>query len=150
MQKYRSLYTKFLLVMVPITFVSFVLFVSAFEWFNYKEAYSNLENKMTLMSASQSLILAEAVSNTNRSEVQLVIASTMADRFVNGVAVYGKSGLLFDKYGTGFSENSPLIRKTVINFADENSFEKVGTLVIVFTDQPIVDEIKKHFFMPVY
>ncbi|MCZ6803393.1 MAG: hypothetical protein O7D86_05530 [Proteobacteria bacterium] len=141
MKKFRTIYANFLAVIIPLLFLSFMCIIAVFEWFNYKEEYSKLLDKLSRLSVSQSIILADPVWKQDREQIQFIIASAISDPDVVSIRIYNRSGDLFDSFGSPALTKAALIKKTSINYADEYVIETIGTLVIGVTDKHVVANI---------
>ncbi len=138
MPKLRSIRSRFLAINLPIVLLAVVAAVAAAEWLNYKNEIARLKDKLTTMSASQSIILATAVAEGDDARIGAIIASSISNPEVRGICVHDADGNEVDAYGDGCDESGELTRITGINFADESGITRVGRLAIAMSKEPIV------------
>jgi len=138
----QSLRVRFLVINLTIVLISFITIAATYEWFSFKAEREALEFKLSTVSASQSIILAEPVAQGDIGRVQAVIASVIANPEIAGIAVTDVSGKAIDSYGGPIDLSQPLTKRSSINFADEQGVQRVGYLLVQMTDRPIMQAAK--------
>jgi len=139
MFRFRSIRSRFLAINLPIVFVAIVGIVGAAEWLNYTSEVSRLKDRLKTISASQSIILAEAVAHDDDSRVRAIVAASISNPEVRGICVLDRDGEKIDAYGDGYDVPGDLTKSTAINYADESGVHRVGRLDIALTAQPVIE-----------
>ncbi|WP_323796212.1 HAMP domain-containing sensor histidine kinase [Nisaea sp.] len=141
-----SISTRYLMRFVPIILVIFTILISIYGTIAYREAISSLESKLDTLVSRQSLLMGEAVAESRNDRIGLLVAQTIADRDVATIAVLDNNGAALNKYGNVPDANAPLTRAVAINYMGDNSFKRVGTLVISMSKEPAVERLTYTLF----
>ncbi|MEP3113706.1 HAMP domain-containing sensor histidine kinase [Nisaea sp.] len=141
-----SISARYLTRFVPIILVIFTILISIYGTIAYREAISSLEAKLETLISRQSLLLGEALAEGRNDRIGLLVAQTIADRDVATIAVLDNSGAALNKYGELPDADGPLTRSIAINHMGENSYKRVGTLVISMSNEPAVERLTYTLF----
>ncbi|WP_193170040.1 sensor histidine kinase [Nisaea nitritireducens] len=141
-----SISARYLTRFVPIILAVFTVLISIYGTIAYREALSSLESKLDTLVSRQSLLMGEAVAEGRNDRIGLLVAQTIADRDVATIAVLDNSGAALNQYGDLPDQNAPLTRAVAINYMGENSYKRVGTLVISMSEGPAVDRLTYTLF----
>lgn len=133
----KSLRLRFVAIIAPIYVVTVVVGLGAYEWITYTDAKKSLIERLNRMASSQSIILSQAVAESDASNLSLMLASIISDRDLMGVAVFDRDGRIIDSYGE-LSGEPDLVRQITVNHADGTGYRRVGTLRLVMTDTELM------------
>lgn len=141
-----SISARYLTRFVPIILIIFTILISIYGTIAYREALNSLESKLDTLVSRQSLLMGEAVAEGRNDRIGLLVAQTIADRDVATIAVLDNNGEALNKYGNLPDPKAPLTRTVAINHMGENSYMRVGTLVISMSEGPAVERLTYTLF----
>lgn len=141
-----SISARYLTRFVPIILVIFTILISIYGTIAYRQALDSLDSKLDTLVARQSLLMGEAVADGRNDRIGLLVAQTIADRDVATIAVLDNNGAAINKYGDLPDPQAPLTRTVAINHMGENSYKRVGTLVISMSEEPAVERLTYTLF----
>ena len=141
-----SISARYLTRFVPIILVIFTILISIYGTVAYREALSSLESKLDTLISRQSLLMGEAVAEGRNDRIGLLVAQTIADRDVATIAVLDNTGAALNQYGQMPAPKGSLTRTVAINHIGENSFNRVGTLIISMSEEPAIERLTYTLF----
>ena len=144
--KPNSVHGKFLLFLIILTIIPFVIAISALEWLRYQDGYNKLLAKLDQLSASQSILLAEAVANRDQELIRLSAASTISDPDVINAMVRDQNGALLGSFGVKHNQQNKLCRTRSISYANHDLPQKVGFLTLCLTDRNVISGLRQRFY----
>ncbi|MFC3228871.1 sensor histidine kinase [Marinibaculum pumilum] len=142
----RSANARMLARILPLTAVCYIAVVALQEHLQYREAHDGLMQRLDRISASQSILLSEAIGQDDSSAVRLLVAMIVADPDIVGIAVTGADGAVLDAFGSGYDGNGPLVRRHSINRVTATGFRTVGELRLAASDGRILTESRRDFY----
>ncbi|WP_420404357.1 sensor histidine kinase [Nisaea sp.] len=134
----KSISSRYLTRFVPIIVVVFAVLIAIYGTVTYRESKADLASKLDTLMARQSLLLGEAVANRRDDRIGLLVAQTIADRDVASIAVLDRHGSVLNKYGPIPDQADPLVGRIAINHMGEDSYQRVGTLIVSMSDGPAI------------
>ncbi|MEM7172168.1 MAG: response regulator [Pseudomonadota bacterium] len=132
---FRSLRSKFLIVVVPLVLLATLLVFGVFEWNAQREARERLQDKLDKLVEIQSAVLAESLWNVADQQIQLILAALATDPDVSGAAVYDDFDLLIGWVGeVDGIEDREFFAIKPITYVYGDSPKVIGNLAISLSD----------------
>lgn len=128
---------RMLLRILPLTMACYMAIVVVQEYLQYSQARTDLAEKLERVSASQSIILSDAIGHADAVAVGLLVATIVADPDVSGIQVKAADGSVIDAFGGGFDAPGHLVRRHVINQVTGQGFTGVGELTLAMSEDRI-------------
>lgn len=142
----KSIHGKFVTILVGIAIVPVLISLAAIEWMRYQDHQEKLLAKLDLLTATQSLILAEPLWKKDWEQINLTTATLIADPDINSIVISDQNNEHLFTYGNRSDTNSSLTQKRAIIYADGANDNTIGTVQISLTDNHFTEGIKQRLY----
>ncbi len=140
----RSLHTKFLLVVMPMIFLSIAPVFAYFHYAAYQTALEALETKLSNQLIIQSSVLADPLWNVESSQAALIVEALMVDPDVLAVRVTDEVGDVIAQGGGGQDWSSlKLAGDTPVLFEGTNPPSVIGQLEIALSHDRLLFQVRE-------
>jgi len=133
----KSLYRRFLTIVIPLIMFVFIASVGCYEWSSFNKAKAELIPRLDKLASVYSAILVKPVNSNNAKDVDIYIKPLIAESDVVFVAVKNSAGEALQQHG--ILDSDLLLQKTVsINYFLDGIQSKVGELTIGLSTKNII------------
>ena len=142
--KYLSVKSRFLLILMPLAFISILALFAFLQYRHYQDALENLKVKQRNVAQSQSLILSNAVWKWDELQVQNIVKSFETFPDFQYAVVFNEEESLFIEHGASQVLNSSeiVISQSIFHDSDGTK-EKIATLKLIFNDEGLRADVKE-------
>lgn len=145
----QSVQGRFLVAFVPAVLLVVVLFVGIFEVAAYREATSDLREKLNRLGANLSIVLAEPMAAGERDLISSVIANAVNDRDIASIAVIDGRGNTIVRMARDGDPGENLIFDKPLTHSSAGTNGGVGRLIVTLTDARIHEEMIARLYFSV-
>lgn len=138
---------KFLVRIISVLIISVIAVVGAKEWVAYTDASDRMAERLQVLAASQSLILAEAVARKDKMAATMIVAAIISDPAVSGLILTDSDGKVLDLYGRHDPAPDALTVRQGINWIGENGPVRVGEVVVVGNTRAVFQGLKQSLYI---